>query len=408
MILARRHVVDAAGGVSVLRKLGPHARAVRVAGAARSHAHVNVVLYRSPRSVAMPESDPLVTAHNPDHEYRPTTGIACDGIGKITSREPTRPAGSVCVIIPTKGTVDSQGDRTEVLAARAVRSLLASESQVPLELLVVVDEGTPASAIDEIRVAGGSLVRFIQYSEPFNFAKKINIAAVQTDCEYLLLVNDDTEVVTPGAVSRLLSVIERDGVGAVAPVLTYEDGTVQSAGHLLNPLPLDLYRGYPYRSEGGWGMLAATREVSSLIAAFLLVRRNDYLDVGGLCEKFPSDYNDVDFALKLGMVGKSSVVTPDVTCIHSESKTRVPGLDAHAISLVGRRWQHRLENDPYGHRFLQPYEFIWKSNEDTRASLDSAVGCSAAWDSDEWFALQAREDRQLHRTMFFPHKVGPR
>jgi GT2 family glycosyltransferase len=199
--------------------------------------------------------------------------------------------------------------------------------------------------------------------------------------------------------------LEDPGIGLVAPLLLFGDGTVQSAGHLLNPRPFDLYRGYTVESSGGGEMLKVAREASSVIAAVALTRRADFVGAGGLCEEFPGDYNDVDYALKLALGGKRTVITPYVRCRHLESKTRRAVPDSGAIARLGARWSALIENDPLGNPGLQRFEFIWKADVDTHWALNEALGRSVRWDSEEWRALQDSPDRQLHRTMYFPHKV---
>jgi len=185
----------------------------------------------------------------------------------------------------------------------------------------------------------------------------------------------------------------------------FEDGTVQSAGHLLNPAPFDLYRGYPVGTPGGSEMLRVAREASSVIAAVALTRRADFVDVGGLCEEFPGDYNDVDYALKLAMSGKRTIITPYVQCRHLESKTRRAVPDGDAIARLGARWQQIIENDPLGNPGLQRHEFIWKADVDTEWSLEEAVGRRVRWDREEWDRLRSATDPRLHRTRYFAHKV---
>jgi hypothetical protein len=120
---------------------------------------------------------------------------------------------------------------------------------------------------------------------------------------------------------------------------------------------------------------------------------------------FPSDYNDVDFALKLRTVGKKTIFTPYVTCWHFESKTRIPKLDPDAIELLGARWRHEIENDFYANPMLQKYEFIWKANVEGEISLRDAIDENANWDDEEWQSLQLLQDKHLHRTMFFPRRI---
>ena len=313
------------------------------------------------------------------------------------------------MVIPTRGSSAEVRGQSRVMVLDAVRGLLAGLTYGNLEILVVADDVTPGHVREELGRIGGERLRIIEFEGEFNFARKINLAAVQTDADHLLLVNDDIEVVSTDIVEELLSYLEDDSVGLVGPMLTYEDGTVQSAGHLLNPSPFDLYRGFDPVLRGGYDILHVTREVSSVLAAFAMTRRSDFLSVGGLSPLFPGDYNDVDYALKLAKIGKRTIFTPHVRCIHFESKTRRALPHQPSINLLGHRWKPVIENDPYGSPHLQRHEFIWKSNIDSPESLRDALGVDATWDGGEWIYLNTREDSHLHRTRYFQKwvRTGP-
>ena len=405
VIAVHRSVVKRAGGIRSLKRMGGHDRALSLADASATHRHLDVLLYTSSMADAVPQADPeAARKHCRRMGINADCSMSSSGMA-VRVRRTVDSEPRIAVVIPTRGTSTLIRGENRVLVLEAVRSFLQKSNYANLEFLVVADSETPEDVLSALRRLDDSRLNIIPFDQPFNFARKINLAAVQTSADYLLLVNDDTEIIDDDVLETLLGHMMDGSVGIVSPQLYFEDGTIQSAGHLLNPVPLDLYRGYLPASSAGWGMLQVAREVSSLLAAFVLVRREDFLRVGGMNESFPADYNDVDFALKLRMDGKRAIVTPQARCWHFESKTRFPGLDGRAVGDLGRRWQHILENDPYGNKHLQPYEFIWKSNEDTRASLDAAVGASAEWDGEEWKRLQRLSDRHLHRTMFFPKWV---
>jgi GT2 family glycosyltransferase len=246
-----------------------------------------------------------------------------------------------------------------------------------LDFFAVLDHDTPTDARHEIESAGGSGLSVIEFDRPFNFAEKVNLAAVQTDADYLLLLNDDTEIVSPDIVETMLSYFNDSTVGLVGPMLLYDDGSIQSAGHFFNPVPYDYYRGHSADTPGASNMLRVAREVSSVIAACALTPRALFEQVGGLCTKFPGNYNDIDYALKLRMVGKRTVWTPLATCHHFESKTREPVMKPVDVAELGARWRDMLENDPYAHPALQRYQPVWKSNRPGQRSVDEAVGPTA-------------------------------
>lgn len=405
VLLASRELVQRCGGKRVLRGLTSHGRALLLSEHAAGIERLDGLLYATVGVDAEPASDLGAVI---DHCRRTGIDAECSN-----QRSPgvvdviRRPAGTprVAVIIPTRGTTTTVFGRERVMVVEAVRSLVTKSAYPNMEFIVVADTETPAGVRESLESIPHADVTVVGYDRPFNFAEKINLGAVHTDAEYLLFMNDDVEVLSGNVIEVLLAHLADESVGQVGPLLLFEDGSIQSAGHLLNPVPFDLYRGYPPGLGGGQGILLAAREVSSVIAAFSMTRAADFRAVGGLSGIFPGDYNDVDFALKLAALGKRTVITPVVRCCHFESKTRSARPDPVAVARLGSRWQHVVENDPYGNPFLQPYEFVWKADLDTRSVLDDAFGVPVAWDDEEWSRLRALPERSLHRTMYHPRWI---
>ena len=376
VVVASKKLVKRAGGRKFLSTLSSHDRALRLSEIAKSPTHISALLYGSPIENRIPVVDlEAVRSHCRRTGINAQVSLCADGAALKVIRNQSRRA-SVCAIMPTRGTsADVFGQRV-VLAAHSIKKLREVSTFGEIELVVVVDADTPSSAIEEITKSAGGNVSFITYDKPFNFAEKINIAAVQTKADYLLFINDDTEIITPEIIEMMLSYFEDSSVGMVAPMLKYEDGTVQSAGHLLNPIPFDLYRGAELRRESAFGILNVAREVSSAIAAFSITSRKVFELAGGLSVLFPEDYNDIDYCLKLDMLGYRTIFTPHAESFHFESKTRIPGQKPESVALLGQRWQHQIENDQYGNKYLQPFQSSWKSNHDSEWSLREAMGAT--------------------------------
>lgn len=376
VVFASEAVVTAAGGAEFLASLSAHDRSLRLAEHAQRHERIAEFLYVADWRHAAPSTD--VTAVR-DHCTRTGITATCDAIGEsaVRVRRTLMSRPRVAVIVPTRGTRAEVWGRDRVLAAGAIASMRTTSTYPHLEFIAVIDHDTPADARREIETAGGDALVCIDYDRPFNFAEKVNIAAIHTDADYLLLLNDDTQIISPDIVETMLSYFEDPDVGLVGPTLLYEDGTIQSAGHFFNPVPYDYYRGHPADIPGASNMLRVAREVSSVIAACALTPRALFEQVGGLCTKFPGNYNDIDYALKLRMAGKRTIWTPLATCHHFESKTREPVMKPVDVAELGERWRDMLERDPYAHPALQRYQFVWKSNRPGQRSVDEAVGPTA-------------------------------
>ena len=376
VVFASRAVVEAAGGAAKLAVLGAHDRALRLSEPAKRPARIAEFLHTSPWENSVPAADLSAVRAHCERTGLVATCSNDDGRGvRVKRARSGNPR--VAVIVPTRGTRAEVWGTQRVLAAGAINAVRTRSTYANLEFIAVLDADTPADARREIEAAGGSALMCIDYDRPFNFAEKVNLAAVNTDADYLLLLNDDTEIVSPDIVETMLSYFEDPGVGLVGPMLLYEDGTIQSAGHFFNPVPYDYYRGHAADTPGASNMLCVAREVSSVIAACALTPRATFNEVGGLCTKFPGNYNDIDYALKLRMVGKRTLWTPLASCHHFESKTREPVMKPADVAELGARWRDMLENDPYAHPALQRYQPVWKSNRPGQRSVDEAVGPTA-------------------------------
>jgi GT2 family glycosyltransferase len=175
----------------------------------------------------------------------------------------------------------------------------------------------------------------------------------------------------------MLAMFNDDNVGIVGPMLYFEDGTIQSAGHVFTPDPTDMYRLHPAATRGAHNYVRVQREASSVIAACLLTPRSVFDKVGGLSTQFPGNWNDIDFALKVQQVGYSVIFTPHAKFFHFESKTRVALRIESEVSKLGNRWGDILDDDPYFNPRLQRFINLWRSDLHTERSYEEALGPTA-------------------------------
>jgi GT2 family glycosyltransferase len=259
----------------------------------------------------------------------------------------------------------------------AVRTLVERSTYQNLEFVVVADTPTPAEVRAELSAIGGDRLLIVDYDKAFNFAAKNNIGVAHSSGEFILLLNDDTEVITPDALETMLAMFNDDNVGIVGPMLYFEDGTIQSAGHVFTPDPTDMYRLHPAATRGAHNYVRVQREASSVIAACLLTPRSVFDKVGGLSTQFPGNWNDIDFALKVQQVGYSVIFTPHAKFFHFESKTRVALRIESEVSKLGNRWGDILDDDPYFNPRLQRFINLWRSDLHTERSYEEALGPTA-------------------------------
>ncbi len=269
------------------------------------------------------------------------------------------PPPLVSVIVPTR-------DRLALLEP-CIRTLLAVTAYPALELLVV-DNGSvePATLAYLEGLARDPRVRVLRDPGAFNFAALNNRAAEAARGELLCLLNNDIEVTAPGWLNAMAGWACQADVGAVGARLLYPDGTLQHAGVTLGlgEAAGHLYRGLPSEPARAPRRSLLTQELSAVTAACLVLRRADYLAVGGMnAADFAVAYNDVDLCLKLAARGLKILYTPAATLLHRESQSRgQPDTAAkierqfREIRALRRRWLARLQADPQYNPNLSIYD----------------------------------------------------
>ncbi len=257
----------------------------------------------------------------------------------------------VCVIVPTR-------DRSDLLRP-CIASVFERTAYRNFEMLVV-DNGSREPATQELFAEweGREPARFRVLHDPaaFNYSRLNNEAVRATDAQFVLLLNNDTEVISPDWMEAMLGQARRPAVGAVGAMLLYPDGTVQHGGIVLGILGLagHAHRFQPANARGYHGSLALDTNYLAVTGACLMIEKVKYEQVGGLDESLAVSYNDVDLCLKLHHNGYRNVFVPRARLRHDESKTRghddTPIKVARAmdeVAMIRRRWPDVASRDPY-------------------------------------------------------------
>jgi len=270
----------------------------------------------------------------------------------------------ISIIIPTR-------DKLEFLQP-CVESIFEKTSYTNFEILIVDNQSTDPDVHDyyeELRLRFMDRLRVLSFDAEFNFSAMNNLAARDAKGEYLLLLNNDTQIVQPEWLERLLSYGQRPDVGIVGPRLVYpESGKLQHAGVVLgmggiadhpfnNVLPIS-EPGYMSRAQ-------VDQNYSAVTAACLLVRKFVYEQVGGMDdERLKVSFNHVDLCLKVRELGYKIVWTPYVTAVHHGSVSlKCEPNDLMKLALNNERakqeqetmlarWLPQLANDPAYNRHL--------------------------------------------------------
>lgn len=281
----------------------------------------------------------------------------------------------ISIVIPNK-------DHVEDLS-RCVESILNKSTYDNYEIVIVENNSTTAeiqayyskllgydyasAAHREILPAtaeglGGEKIKVVVYRGTFNYSAVNNLGVRYTDGEYILLLNNDTEVITVNWMEELLMYAQREDVGAVGAKLYYADKTIQHAGVVIG-LGAHRTAGHTHYKQhrqnlGYMGRLCYAQNVSAVTGACLLVKKALYEQAGGLDESFAISLNDVDLCLKLRKLGKLNVFTPFAELFHHESVSR--GLDDNGekaerynreSAAFREKWAEELAaGDPYYNR----------------------------------------------------------
>lgn len=260
-----------------------------------------------------------------------------------------RPAPKVSVVVPTRNGRE--------LVGRVLDGLFAKTRYDDLEV-IVVDNGSDDPGVLAYlgALASAGKITLLRDERPFNFAALNNLAVAASAGEYVLLLNNDVEVIEPGWLAEMVAVAARPGVGAVGARLWYPDRTLQHAGVVLGlgDVAGHVHIGLPAGEAGYCGRAVLLQACSAVTAACLLVKRSLYDKVGGLDERnLPVAFNDVDFCLRLAQAGHRTVWTPHAELIHHESASRGSDLEpANAARFeaearfMREKWGGLLRRDP--------------------------------------------------------------
>ena len=238
--------------------------------------------------------------------------------GFFRVRYPVSGEPLVSIIIPNK-------DEKETLS-RCLDSIREKSTWKNYEIIIIENN----SQTREIMAYYKSLkadpkIRICRYpSGPFNYSALNNFGFSKARGEYILLLNNDVEVITPDWIEELLGTCQQPGNGAVGCKLVYPDGTIQHAGIVIGiggiagSMFVDMkkeYTGYLHKAD-------LMQNMSAVTAACMMVKAAAYRQVGGFEEKLSVAFNDVDFCLRLGEAGYRIVYDPYAVLTHYESKTR--------------------------------------------------------------------------------------
>ncbi|MCR5735208.1 MAG: glycosyltransferase family 2 protein [Lachnospiraceae bacterium] len=266
---------------------------------------------------------------------------------------------------------------------RCIESIQNKTSYENYEIIIIENNSETAEITDyydTLRKLDN--VKVVTYFGEFNYSKINNFGESYAEGEYLILLNNDTEIITRTWIEELLMYAQRNDVGAVGCMLYYEDYTIQHAGIVLG-LGAHRTAGHshykmPKENLGYMGRLCYAQDVSAVTGACMMTKKQLFEEVSGLSEEFAVALNDVDYCLKLRQKGLLNVFTPFAELFHYESASRGRDDVSDEASAANRerydreselfreKWKEVLEKgDPYFNPnfSLDHSNFVLKGNE---------------------------------------------
>jgi len=250
----------------------------------------------------------------------------------------------VSIIIPSAcKLVDLDGANTYMVLNCA--KSIGKSSYDNIEIIVVDRNDMPRELETQLKDLG---VRRQRYDFPFNWSAVNNHGAAAATGDYLLFLNDDTEVISPDWLERLLGYAQWPEVGAVGGKLLFGDGTLQHTGVCLpGGNPTHPFYGYPGAYPGYYFSNDVPRNWIAVTGACMLTRAQVFREVGEFDETLPLNYNDVEYCLRLQDHNYRVVYVPSARLYHLESKTRKSVTRVEEIAAMRKLWNAKYRWDPY-------------------------------------------------------------
>lgn len=256
----------------------------------------------------------------------------------------------ISILIPNK-------DHVEDLR-KCIDSIEEKSSYRNYEYIIIENNSTEEETFSYYeKIKTRPNVTIVNYKGSFNFSRINNFGEQYAKGEYLLLLNNDTDMINGNCLQEMLNYCMREDVGIVGARLWYEDDTIQHAGVIIGfgGVAGHTFVGAGRHDTGYQKRLLCAQDYSAVTAACLMVKHELYREVGGLTEEFEVAFNDIDFCLKIRAAGKLVVYNPYAELHHYESKSR--GYDDtpekmrrfnSEIERFQKRWAEILRNgDPY-------------------------------------------------------------
>lgn len=271
----------------------------------------------------------------------------------------------VSIIIPNK---DAKED-----LEKCIQSILEKSSYTNYEILIVENNSTGEEIFSYYKeLSENSRIRLLRWKREFNYSAINNYGAKKAKGDYLLFLNNDTEVISPDWIEEMLGFCQRPDTGIVGARLYFGNNTVQHAGTVIGigGIAGHMFTDMPRERSGYMHKAAIIQDLSAVTAACMMVKRQVFDEVQGFEEQLSVAFNDVDFCLRVREKQYLVVYDPYVELYHYESKSR--GAEdskekvrrfQSEIEFMRCRWETLLKKgDPYYNKNLSLVKWNYSLN----------------------------------------------
>jgi len=286
-------------------------------------------------------------------EFSPVSGFAERGLlpGSFRMRFPLQNDQRVTLVIITAGFSRRLKAKGEVvLIKNFIQSILEKSSYKNFDLLVINSGFLDLETKRLIKSLNGSIID-LKFEGKFNFSKAINASIPHINNEYVILLNDDLEVISEDWIESLIELLQVDKIGAVGAKLLFENNTIQHCG-------MAIYNSRPYTKHIYYKTQDSRvsrdrsthliRNFSCITGAVFATKLSLLKLLDGFDEKYPTDYNDTDFCFRLTQLGYRVVFTPYCKLYHFDNSSfKRNEFDADALKIFYKKWKRHLISDKF-------------------------------------------------------------
>lgn len=253
----------------------------------------------------------------------------------------------VSIVIPTRGDRSRIWGVSTCMVENTVNAILQKTTYPSYEIVIVRDVNPDGTTVHPFSISSEKNIRYVDFYEEFNISAKWNAGVMGSSGEFVVVLDDDTQIATSDWLEQLTGQFRFSNIGAVGPLLQLEDGRLYSAGMSMKPKPRHISRGESSRQIGWMGIHSVARTVTAVSGTCMAFRRSAFNEVGGFSENFKFMYADVDFCLKLQSLKLASAWTPEVKVYHFDARTRGAQSADTDQMMFEKRWGRLCGRDAY-------------------------------------------------------------